>query len=290
MSMIQPLTRSTRPTRLVVETDTNGRADWLRLHYDERPCMTESIVNEMAELAKERNRPGALNAARFQVFTSTHPEVFSLGGDLELFAPCIRTQDRDRLERYANRTIDLIHATASGSGDHPVESIAVVAGIALGGGFESALANHMIIAEERARFGFPECTFGMFPGMGGYSFLSRRVAPGIARRIVASGKIYTAREMFELGVVDLLVADGEGERAARRYLDQQAQRGDSGRWLSRGIAAAHPVTRSELDHVVEVWIETAMQLEPRNLRLMDYLATNQRRRWIEQPVALAASA
>ena len=78
-------------------------------------------------------------------------------------------------------------------------------GDALGGGFECALASDLIVAEERAQLGFPEILFNLFPGMGAYSLLSRRVGMKGAEKMILSARLYTAEELHELGVVDLLV-------------------------------------------------------------------------------------
>ena len=95
-------------------------------------------------------------------------------------------------------------------------TISLIQGEALGGGFESALSSNVIIAERRARMGFPEILFNLFPGMGAYSLLSRRLGMKRAEDMIFSGRIYTAEELHEMGVVDLLVEDGTGETAVCR--------------------------------------------------------------------------
>ena len=61
-------------------------------------------------------------------------------------------------------------------------TIALLEGDALGGGFESALSCDVVIAEKHVKAGFPEVLFNMFPGMGGLSFLSRRVGRKVVQR------------------------------------------------------------------------------------------------------------
>ena len=63
-----------------------------------------------------------------------------------------------------------------------VRTIALVQGDALGGGMELALSCHTIVAEEGVGMGLPEVLFGLFPGMGAYSFLCKRVSPQLAER------------------------------------------------------------------------------------------------------------
>jgi DSF synthase len=186
--------------------------------------------------------------------------------------------DRDALDTYARRCIEVMHRSATGY-DLPFTTISLVQGQALGGGFEAALASTVLIAEEGATFGFPETLFGMFPGMGALSLLTRRTSPGIARRIIASSRIYSSRELFELGVVDVVVRDGEGERAVHDFIAERRNRESGFHALELAAARVTPVSYAELADVVGIWVATAMSLSTRNRRLMSYLAAAQQRRW-----------
>jgi enoyl-CoA hydratase/carnithine racemase len=59
----------------------------------------------------------------------------------------------------------------------------------------------VIIAERGAKFGFPENIFGLFPGMGAYSLVARRVGAAFAEEMMLGGRIYTAEEMKDVGLV-----------------------------------------------------------------------------------------
>ena len=82
-----------------------------------------------------------------------------------------------------------------------VPVISVVSGYALGGGFELALMGDIIIASEKAVFGFPEVNLGIMPGMGGTQFLTKIVGPKIASEIILTGRFITAQEAHQLGIV-----------------------------------------------------------------------------------------
>ena len=99
-------------------------------------------------------------------------------------------------------------------------------GDALGGGFECALSSSVLIAEEDARMGFPEILFNLFPGMGAYSFLSRKVGRRITEELITSGAIYTARELYDLGVVDVITPTGTGEAAVESFVRKHARAGE----------------------------------------------------------------
>src|SRR5205085_10295750 len=130
--------------------------------------------------------------------------VFNLGGDLAMFARLIRNGERGRLLEYARLCVEVAY-NCSCLYDGRVHSVAVVQGDALGGGFEAALCCHTIIAEEGAGMGFPEVLFDLFPGMGAYTFLSRRVTPRQAERMMLDARVYPVEELLQMGVVDQVV-------------------------------------------------------------------------------------
>lgn len=272
-------------THVEVEFDPAYHAVWARLCFPDRPCISTGLIRDLQQvqtlvssIARKGYESDDPNRLRYQILSSSLPGVFCLGGDLELFIQLIRESDRTRLAAYAKDCIDILYASFSGYG-LPFTTIALVQGETLGGGFEAALAANVLIAEKSAKFGFPETVFGMFPGMGAFSFLARRIAPAIAKRIIASGKVYTADELFELGVVDKVVSDGKGVEAVHEFIRHQQVRSTGFEGLERVVEQFNPLSHNELMDVVNIWVETAMQLSEKNLRLMEYLVNAQNKRW-----------
>lgn len=263
---------------------------WVKFKHPGRPCFTNALLDDLKvaqELIETTARQGETSGEKigYQVLASELPGVFNLGGDLAHFIHLIRAGDRSGLFDYAKACIDSIHASATGYG-LPMTTIALVEGEALGGGFEAALSANVLIAEERARFGFPETVFGLFPGMGAFSFLSRRVAPALAKRIIVSGKVYTANELYELGVVDQVVADGRGVAEVNALIHHRQNRTAGYAGLDRAIDLCNPITYKELIDVVSIWVDTAMELSEKNIRLMEYLIRAQEKRWCEEMAPL----
>jgi enoyl-CoA hydratase len=87
--------------------------------------------------------------------------------------------------------------------------IAAVNGYALGGGFEVALACDIIYASEKARVGFPEVTLGILPGFGGTQRTAKLVGLAKAKELVFTGKVITAQEAYEMGLVNRVLPDGQ---------------------------------------------------------------------------------
>jgi len=90
--------------------------------------------------------------------------------------------------------------------DCPKPVIAVVNGFALGGGCELAMACHLRIATENAKFGLPEVSLGIIPGYGGTQRLAQLVGRGKALELAMTGDMATAHEAKEIGLVNHVVA------------------------------------------------------------------------------------
>jgi DSF synthase len=157
-------------------------------------------------------------------------------------------------------------------------SISLIQGDALGGGFECALASDVIIAEESAQLGFPEILFNLFPGMGACSFLERRIGMRAAEELILSGKMLPAYKLHEMGVVDVLAPNGQGESAVRSYIADNAKRRNGMQAMFRARQFVRPVTREELDGIVELWVDAALRLGEREMKMMSRLARAQARR------------
>jgi DSF synthase len=203
--------------------------------------------------------------------------VFNLGGDLALFLGLIASQDRGALTRYAKLCVDSVYPRICNY-NSPLTTISLVQGEALGGGFESALSSNVIIAERRARMGMPEILFNLFPGMGAYSLLGRRVGMKRAEDMILSGRVYTAQELHEMGVVDVLVENGGGEAGVRDFIRRSERRRNGMQAVFSCRQHFHPVSYDELLNIANIWVDAALRLEEKDLKLMSRLARSQSRR------------
>lgn len=95
--------------------------------------------------------------------------------------------------------------------------IAVVNGVAMGGGLEMALACDIIVAEEHARLALPEPRVGLMAGAGGVHRLPRQIPQKIAMGMILTGRHITAQEAYRVGLVNEVVPKGEGMAAAERW-------------------------------------------------------------------------
>jgi DSF synthase len=220
---------------------------------------------------------GAMQPVHYSVLKSAHPDYFSLGGDLALFRDCIARRDRDALFDYSKLCADMMYDWSSLLGQRAT-TIALVQGRALGGGFETALAADVIVAEEQSEFGFPEILFGLFPCTGGMSLLSQRIGARAAERMLGDGKIYGTEELHRMGVIDVVCPRGEGEVAVERYIAEHSRHRGARLMLQRARRRHAGLDRRELHTVVGEWTDLAMQLSPADLRVMEMLVKMQRGR------------
>ncbi len=283
--MISIMDNSVQLKSIELGIDRDHQAIRIRFMHPGRPVITSSFLKDlqaaqdlMETVCEQDQTRVASERLRYLVLSSRLPGIFCLGGDLKLFLELIRNGDREHLTEYAHTCMEIAHRNLSG-GDARLCVISVVEGEALGGGFEMALAADMVIAEKRARFGFPETQFGLFPGMGAFSFLVRRISPALAKRMITSGNIYTAAELYEMGVVDLLAEDGKAEEMLHHYIRRRQSR-EGGYFAMDKIMAEHnPVSREELFRIVDLWVDTALALSEKNLTMMHYLLKAQSKRW-----------
>ena len=254
---------------------------WLYLKRDCPKRFTPELIKDLRNYQRNlegfmKGDSGRESSINFQVFSSQISNTFSLGGDLEFFSQKIKQGDRNSLAEYARNCIDLVYSNFT----HyklPITTISLVQGNALGGGFEAALANDVVIAERQCKFGLPEILFNMFPGMGAYQLLCRRIPEAQAEKLILSGKTYTAEELYDLGVIDELVEKGEGENAVWSYIRENHGKHKGRNALHRAIESVNLLDYGSFVKIVDTWVEAALDLDSHDLKTMDFLVRAQQR-------------
>lgn len=266
-----------------LDIDTLNATCWCFMEPVGKPSYTHELMHDISRMQKAITQTFAglsdPSAAPFSwfVMASAVPGIYNLGGDLGHFAQRIRSRDLKAMRHYGHVAVEAIHRNAVAF-ESPVVTMALVQGDALGGGFEHALSFDLIVAERSAKMGLPEILFNMFPGMGAYSFLSRRMDRNRAEALILSGRVHTAEELHEMGVVDVLAEDGQGQRAVLDYIARHSRKHNAHQAVYRARRRVNPVTLAELIDVVDIWAEAAVNLTEPDLRKMDRLCTAQNRR------------
>ena len=123
--------------------------------------------------------------------------------------------------------------------------------------------------------GFPEVLFNLFPGMGGYHLMSQRLPHKQVERIMLSGRKYTSAELYEMGVVDILTEKNAGHEAVYGYIKESTRYRNGYMAMKSVREKVHSITHDDLINVCEYWVDVAMNITDKDLRLMDRLVRAQ---------------
>jgi len=219
-----------------VVTERSGMVATLRIDRPRANALSLSVLAELREAvdALSADLPGAV------VVTGTD-RVFSAGADVTEFGGPARAAEVARAFADAlGRLVALPRAT-----------IAAIAGVALGGGLELALACDFRVAARGARLGQPEVLLGIIPGGGGTQRLARLVGPARAKDLVLTGRYLSAEEALDIGLVDRVV---EADRLMGDALELASR-------LASGAVAAQGLAKRAIDEGLELSLDAGLALE-----------------------------
>lgn len=171
-------------------------------------ALIERLLDQLSSLSEDHE-------LRALLITGAGDLAFSSGADLHERREMNSEQKRDHTES--------INTLADAIALFPVPvCIAAIRGYALAGGIEIAVACDIRVAGTDAIFGLPEVKIGIFPGAGGLVRLPRLIGPSNARELIYTGRQVPAREAFEFGLVDHLVAPEQVLPQARKLAEEIA--------------------------------------------------------------------
>jgi len=198
----------------------------LRLDRPPANALSVAVLGEIAEAARglSVDPPGA-------VVVTGGDKIFAAGADIaELGGP----EEAARISGHFREAFDAV-------AEIPRMTIAAVAGYALGGGCELALACDMRVASDTATFGQPEVLLGIIPGAGGTQRLTRLVGPARAKDIILSGRRITAGEALNLGLCDRIFPASVLQAEARAMALS----------FANGAVAAHALAKRAIDAALD---------------------------------------
>jgi enoyl-CoA hydratase/carnithine racemase len=233
----------TEPDPLLVERPSD---DIIVLRLN-RPAVRNALsLPVRIRLSEEITRYGADENARCLIITGSD-KVFASGADIAEMAEAgpIEIMTRN-IQKYWRTIMDC-----------PKPVIAAVEGYALGGGLELALCADIIVAGEGAKLGLPEVKLGILAGGGGTQKLARLIGRQRAMLLLMTGRMFGAKEAFDMGIVGEVAPAGQ---ALVRALE-----------TAREIAAMPPISIMQIKEIVNAGLnaplETALMLERKALQL-----------------------
>lgn len=214
---------------------------------DKLNALNDQVIGELGHAA---DRIATDDRVRGAILTGAGPKAFVAGADIGDLA---KQGPFDGKARALKGQAVLRRLETCGK---PV--IAAINGFALGGGCELALACHLRVASENARFGQPEVKLGIAPGYGGTQRLPRLVGKGVALELILTGEMIDAREAYRIGLVNKVVP-------AADLLPESAK-------LLRGILAQGPLAvrlaLEAVDRGLEMTLEEGLLLEANHFGLL----------------------
>ena len=220
--------------------DLDRRADGVAVVKLKRPpanALSKQLLKELADTAAELTREPA-----GAVVVPGSDKIFAAGADISEFGG---PDEARTVGNHFREALDLVAAI-------PRATIAAVAGYALGGGCELALACDFRVASPTARFGQPEILLGIIPGGGGTQRLTRLVGPARAKDLVLTGRQVDVDEAVRIGLVDRVA--GDGESALDAALAWAAE-------LAAGPVQAHAAAKRAVDAGLDLTLDEALDVE-----------------------------
>jgi enoyl-CoA hydratase len=180
-----------------ITVETRGQVGLITLDRPEAlNALNAALIGELATALKKFDEDSGIGAI---VLTGSE-KAFAAGADIKEMAE--KTYPQAMLDDFIGGDWEAV-----GQARKPI--IAAVSGYALGGGCELAMACDFILATEGARFGLPEITLGVIPGVGGTQRLVRAVGKAKAMEMILSGRFMAAEEAERAGLVSRIVPDAE---------------------------------------------------------------------------------
>ncbi len=178
---------------------------------DKLNALNRDTLNELIIVFAQAAQDDAVRAV---VLTGAGEKAFVAGADIAEMNGYTPVQAQS-FSRTGQRLMSAIERLGK-----PV--IARVQGFALGGGMELAMACHLRVASEKARFGQPEINLGLIPGFGGTQRLLRLAGRGAALELCLTGASINAQRAYELGIVTRVVAPEALDDTVNALADQLA--------------------------------------------------------------------
>jgi 3-hydroxypropionyl-coenzyme A dehydratase len=229
-------------TMKYIQLEPQGDIAILRINRPE--ALNAMNLDVISELSKMIDIIAADEGIKAVVMTGAGERSFCAGADISYMVNI----DPMQAEKYATSAQDVINKIDRL--EKPV--IAAVNGFALGGGCELAMACDIRIASSNAKIGQPEVTIGIPPGWGGTQRLMRLVGPAKAKELIFTGKMITADEAYQIGLVNKVINLGSDDK-----IPPEAPKADAAKEKERASEIAKTLNRKLMDESIALAREIA---------------------------------
>lgn len=164
-------------------------------------ALSEEVMAQLDEKFSEADGDSNIKT----IFITGAGKAFVAGADIKFFVKNMKSKTLDRIvafTSYGQRVYEKIDRSQK-------QVVALINGMALGGGLELALCADVILALPKAQMAFPETGIGIYPGLGGTQRSSARVGKGLAKYLILTGRMLSARDAVEIELADAQISQEE---------------------------------------------------------------------------------
>ncbi len=211
-----------------IEYDVTGPVATITLNNPPLNVVTLEMSRELHALLPEL---AADPGVRVLILAGAGKRAFCAGSDISEFPTMLGRG------KIVPMKLDFENKVYGELAKFPKPTIAALSGLAYGGGLELAVCCDFIIAEEHVRLCLPEIKLGVFPGSGGTVRVTRRIGVSRAKEMMFNGEPVDAPTALLWGLVDRVVASGQGPHAARAMAASLAERPSRAQQLCKAAIA-----------------------------------------------------
>lgn len=232
-----------------IQLEPQGEIALLRINRPE--ALNAMNIDVVSELSRTVDIVGADESIKVVIITGAGEKSFCAGADISYMVNI----DPITAEKYASSAQSVLNKIERL--DKPV--IGAVNGYALGGGCELAMVCDIRIASSNAKLGQPEVTIGIPPGWGGTQRLMRLVGPAKAKELVFTGRMVSAEEAFQLGLVNNVISltsdDNLPPEVAKDDKEKQKERNNqiakllNNKLMNESVSLANQIAKNSFNAV-----------------------------------------
>lgn len=160
-------------------------------------ALNEKVVSQLNEKFEDADADPDIRT----IFITGSGKAFVAGADIKFFVQNIKNNSIEKVvefTRYGHEVFNKIDKSNK-------KIVAILNGLAIGGGMELALCADVILAIPKSNIAFPETGIGIYPGLGGTQRTTRRVGKGLAKWLILTGKFLNAKTALEIGLIDGII-------------------------------------------------------------------------------------
>ena len=160
-------------------------------------ALNEEVMKQLDEQFSLANNDAAIDT----IFITGSGKAFVAGADIKFFIKNIKAHKINDIETFTGFGQKIFKKID----ESPKKIIAVINGLALGGGLELALCADVILALPKAQMAFPETGIGIYPGLGGTQRCAAKIGKPLGKYLIHTGKMLSAKDALEIGLVDQII-------------------------------------------------------------------------------------